>query len=504
MLRSRLSSLATIALLIAVIGCDDGPVTPPPPVDPAVPSGSNVVLRWNEATLQAIRDTRPGPPQTARAIAVVHTAIYDAWAAYDPVATGTRLGDDLRRPTAEHTLGRQSMAVSYAAYRALVDLYPSRSGDFEALMRTLGYDPADASTDRSTPAGVGNVAAAALLAYRHTDGCNQNGELGGGPYSDYTGYAPANPPIDPLVPTPLAAIPFPERWQPLTFVNQAGQTVTPGFVCPHWGHVIPFAMTSPTQFRPVPPAAVGSAEYRAQCDELIQLSADLDDTTKVIAEYWADGPSSELPPGHFCLFAHWVSERDQHSLGEDVKMFFALTNAVFDAGIAVWEAKATYDYVRPVSAIRYLYNGQTIQAWAGPQLGTQPIQGEAWRPYQPTWFPTPPFAEYTSGHSAFSAAAATVLRLYTGSDDFGYSYTFPQGSSKVEPGFAPSQDITLVLPSFTAAADQAGISRRYGGIHFRQGDLRSRDMGRRCGVQAFEKARAYWSGLAVVTGGAHR
>lgn len=478
-------------------GCGDDLPTAPGPVDPPVPAGDNVVLRWNEAMLQAIRDTKPGPPQTARALAIVHTAMYDAWAAYDRVATGTRHGDALRRPESEHTLGRKSQAISHAALLALRDLYPTQAARFDALMRALGYDPTDAGTDRSTPAGVGNAAAAALLAYRHVDGCNQLGELGGGPYADYTYYRPVNPAIDPLLPTPLAAIPHPERWQPLTYLNQAGTQVTPGFICPHWGRVVPFAMTSPSQFRPEPPAAVGSAEYGAQCEELIQMSAALDDTMKVIAEYWADGPNSELPPGHFCLFAQWVSARDQHTLDDDVKMFFAMTNGVFDAGIAVWDAKAWYDYCRPITAIRYLYSGQQILAWGGPGLGTRAIAGEAWRPYQPAWFPTPPFAEYTSGHSAFSAAAAEALRRFTGSDAFGYAYTFPQGSSKVEPGIAPSRDITILMPTFTAAADEAAISRRYGGIHFREGDLRSRDMGRMCGTQAYEKARAFWEGRAT-------
>jgi hypothetical protein len=261
--------------------------------------------------------------------------------------------------------------------------------------------------------------------------------------------------------------------------------------------VLPFAMTSPAQFRPVAPAAVGSAEYRDQCVELLQMSATLDDSTKAIAEYWADGPNSELPPGHSCLFAQWVSARDQHTLDDDAKMFFAVTNAMFDAGIAVWDAKAVYDYVRPITAIRYLYNGQLVQAWAGPGLGTGQIAGEAWRPYQPTWFPTPPFAEYTSGHSAFSASAAAALRLFTGSDTFGYSYTFRQGTSNVEPGISPTRDVTHLLPTFTAAADEAGISRRWGGIHFREADLRSREMGLRCGVQAYEKARSLWEGRAT-------
>lgn len=479
----------------ALVGCSDDDVTNPAGPDPAVPAGKNVVIQWNNAALQAIRDTKPGPPMTARALAIVHTCIYDAWAAYDDVAVGTRFGNEIRRPENERTEGRKAKAMSFAAYRALSDLYPTEVGKFKTLMTTMGYDPEDASRDHETPAGIGNVCAAAVIAFRHVDGSNQLGDLAAGAYGDYTGYLPTNPAIAVDTPTPLAQIPHPDRWQPLTYVNLAGATVTPKFIAPQWGNVVPFAMTSASQFRPVPPAPFGSAAFRTQCEEVVQLSAGLTDEQKVIAEYWADGPSSELPPGHFDLFAQFVSERDRHTLDQDARLFFALTNAVFDAGIAVWEAKRFYDYARPVTAIRSLFNGEVIRAWAGPGLGTREISGAAWKPYQPSYFPTPPFPEYPSGHSGFSAAAAEVLRRFTGSDNLGFSFTYPAGSTKAEPGVAPATNVTITVATFTEAADQAGISRRYGGIHFKDGDLASRTMGRQCGATAWNKAEALWSGL---------
>jgi hypothetical protein len=489
---------AALALLACLAGCSSGDHRSGGPRDggdPPVPSGANVVIQWNNVALQAIRDTKPGPPMTARALAVVHTAMYDAWAAYDKAASGTRFGSGLRRPEREMTPGRKSKAMSFAAYRTLVDLYPTEKAKFDAALSRMGYDPGDASTDRDTPQGIGNVAAAAVLAYRHVDGANQLGDLnpGAGAYADYTGYAPLNPPVAVTVPTPLAAMPYPGRWQPLTFVNQSGATVSPKFIAPHWKYVIPFALTRSDQFRPIPPLAWNSAESRTQIDEVIAAQVNLTDTQKCIAEYWADGPSSELPPGHFNLFGQFVSTRDHHSLDDDAKMFFALTNAIFDAGIATWEAKVAYDYWRPVTAIRYLYNGQTIQGWRGPGLGVSPIDGAAWKPFQPDWFPTPPFAEYTSGHSAFSAAGAEILKRFTGNDTFGGSVTIPAHSLKAEPS-SPAAAVTLTWTTFSAAADEAGISRIYGGIHFRDGDQRSRIMGRLCGAQAWEKAKAFWEG----------
>jgi hypothetical protein len=174
-------------------------------------------------------------------------------------------------------------------------------------------------------------------------------------------------------------------------------------------------------------------------------------------------------------------------------MFFALGNALLDASIAVWEAKRFYDYVRPITAVRYLYAGRTIDAWGGPGLGTQSIAGESFRAY----IPTPPFAEYTSGHSAFSAASARILTLFTASAAFGASHTVLAGSSPVEPGFAPTADVTLSWATFEEAANQAGLSRRYGGIHFHDGDLESRKMGRQIGSLVWTRAQTYFEGTAV-------
>lgn len=121
-------------------------------------------------------------------------------------------------------------------------------------------------------------------------------------------------------------------------------------------------------------------------------------------------------------------------------------------------------------------------------------QRATWSPYQPTTFPTPPFPEYSSGHSNFSAAGAEILKLFTGSDHFGDSVTLPAGSSKVEPGAVPPTDLQLSWKTFSDAADEAGISRRYGGIHFEQGDLDARSTGRMAARIAWKKAKESWQG----------
>src|SRR5437879_12113589 len=484
-------------VLEAVTGCSQGISTLPvgksegtvPPALSSLGTTGNVVLQWSNMCLQAIRDTKPGPPMVARAIAIVHTCIYDAWAAYDSVAVGTRLGGSLRRPAAEHTLENKQQAISYAAYRALVDLFPTEVPLFDFMMAKLGYDSADRSTDTTTPTGIGNMAAQAVIEFRHHDGSNQLGDLHPGAYSDYTGYVPVNDPDH---------INDPNRWQPPRFSDGHGGTVTPGFIAPQWGRVVPFALTSGSQFRPPEvPNLYPFGGYRVQAEQILHYSARLTDTQKVIAEYWADGPNSELPPGHWMLFGQFVSRRDGATLDQDVKMFFALANAVFDAGIVAWDCKRAYDYVRPVTAVHCLFAGKKVRAWAGPYRGTRVIDGAAWEPYQPVTFVTPPFPAFISGHSTFSAAGAEILKSFTGSDAFGASATVQAGSSKVEPGAVPAADVTLSWATFSDAADQAGISRRYGGIHFVQGDLQGRNGGRLVGARVWAKALTYFNGTTT-------
>lgn len=467
--------------------------------NPAPAYHDSVVIQWDNALLQAIRDTKPGPPIVARDLAIVHTAMYDAWATYDAVANGTRLGGAFRHPAAQRTEANKTEAISYAAFTTLVDLFPQPAevAKFTTLMVNLGYDPGYTLQDASTAAGAGNICAEALLQFRHHDGSNQLGDLHAGPYTDYTGYKPVNDPDH---------INDPNRWQPLRIPDGKGGFITQKYIAPQWGLVTPFALTSGSEFRmPGAPFAympryagrdsqASTVGYIAQAKQVLDISANLTDEQKMIAEYWADGPSSELPPGHWCLIAQYVSRRDQHSLNDDVKMFFAVSNAVFDAGIAAWDCKRAFDSVRPITAIHYLYKGQWVRAWGGPLKGTQWIKGENWQPYQAPNVVTPAFPECISGHSTFSGAASEVLKLFTGSDAYGGSVTFAAGSSKFETGQVPAQPVTLSWSTFTDAANQAGISRIYGGIHFRTGDLQGRAIGHKVGAAVWAKAQALFNG----------
>lgn len=231
-----------------------------------------------------------------------------------------------------------------------------------------------------------------------------------------------------------------------------------------------------------------------QARHVIDIQQHLDETTMVIAEFWADGPKSSLPPGHWLDHAAWTSRRDQLDVDGSVKLLFAVSNAVFDASIAVWDVKRKYDYVRPITAVRYLFADAIIPGWKGTGRGFGLVNGPAWRPFQKGTFPTPPFPEFVSGHSGFSAAAAEVLKRFTGSDLFERAdeWDVPLAA---EPS-VPSRTVVLFWKTFSEAAQQAGDSRLYGGIHFHEGNLAGLALGRKVGEQAYAKAKALWQGEA--------
>ena len=290
------------------------------------------------------------------------------------------------------------------------------------------------------------------------------------------------------------------------------------------------------------------------------------DVSRVIAEYWADGPRSETPPGHWNTIANSISDDPQavtaiagagdpvDRLEWDVKLYFALNGANHDAAVAAWGLKNHYDYARPISMIRYMGGlGQSsdpngpayhpdglvlepglvevitpessapgerhaaladfagdvaVLSWAGDRSsaagGVRWIRAVEWTPFQKETFVTPAFAGYVSGHSVFSRAAAEVLAAFTGSPYFPGGlgeWTVPVGALEFEPG--PSETVTLQWATYFDAADQAGRSRIYGGIHVAADDLRGREVGAECGRAAWELARSYFDGEAapLATGG---
>ena len=176
-------------------------------------------------------------------------------------------------------------------------------------------------------------------------------------------------------------------------------------------------------------------------------------------------------------------------------MFFAMHNASFDAGIVAWHIKRKYNGVRPITAIRFAKQGQNILAWGGPGRPIEHISGGKWSPYNPGTNLTPSFPGYFSGHSVFSRSSATVLWLFTGDDFFGFSTVLPAGFGRVELGI-PLVPTTFFYGTFSDAANEAGLSRLYGGIHFEDDNTTAQTVGSLIGLQAWAKALSYFNGTA--------
>ncbi len=356
-----------------------------------------------EATAREVDAHGARPTVVSRTLAVWATAMYDAWAAYDDTAVGSRLGGKLRRPKEERTLENKKKAISYASYRALLFVYPESKEYLDGEMKKFGYDPANQSMDPATPEGVGNIAAQAVIDYRRNDGANQSGDEPGGdgtPYGDFTYYVPVNPP-DRII--------DPDRWQPITFTLANGKKITPGFLTPHWYRVKPFAMERSSQFRPGPPPKTTTNVdlLKKEADQVLTYNNSLTKQQKAIVEFMRDGPRSTGQSGHWLRFAQDVSRRDKHDLDKDVKLYFVIANVAFDAFISCWETKRYYDSSRPWTLIHYFHKGEKVMGWAGPEGGVET-------------FSTPLFPGYTSGHATVSGACSKSLELFTGSDAYGF------------------------------------------------------------------------------------
>jgi hypothetical protein len=346
--------------------------------------------------------------------------MWDAWAAYDTQASGYLVKE---KDTAPDVAAARNEAISYAAYRVLTSRYIKAVGgdkslsEFDDLMDSLGYPLNVTTTDGTSPAAVGNRIAAAVLAYGLNDGSNQAGG-----YADPS-YQPINPPL--VVNRYGTLMIDPNRWQPLQIehmISQNGIPVTNGVqqnVGPQWGGVKSFGL--PPANGKIPPMYPGDPpklgdpatdqEFKNEVVEVIRDSSLLDpssaatidispgargnntlgtndghghplnpvtgkpyppnvvntgDFGRVMAEFWADGPNSETPPGHWNVLANLASDELAPNLkigGQgpvvdrlqwDVKLYLALNGAVHDAAIAAWGAKGYYDGARPISWIRYM------------------------------------------------------------------------------------------------------------------------------------------------------
>lgn len=434
----------------------------------------NIAYKWGKMALIATANNtdkfRPRPTVTSRFLGLTFVAVFDAWSRYDENAIPVYLQNVSKRPLEEQTIKNKEIAISYAAYGALCEYYYSDKELFSAYMVELGFDPNNKSLDPKTPEGIGNLAAKAVIEARKGDGSNQYGEEKGSngvPFFNYVGYEPINS-ADEMVDI--------NHWQPKYFSDGNGGQFAPNCLTPFWDKVKPVGLKSGNQFRPSPPPLIGSEQLRKEVEEVVTLQANLTNEQKALVEFMRDGPKSVQQAGHWLKFAQDVSRRDNHTLDQDVKMYFLNQVTAMDCFIACWDSKMVYDYARPYALVHYYYKDKTIKAWGGPGKGIVEIQGQQWKPYSPDTFLCPPFPSYVSGHSTISGGCAEALKLWTGSDTFGESVELIPGAM-TEPNNL-GEKVTLNFPTFTETANMAGISRVMGGYHIQVDNVEGLKLGR--------------------------
>ncbi len=385
----------------------------------------SVARQWDETLLESIRKDTPRPPVQVRNLFHVSMAMYDAWAAFDANARGYLFSEKI---VSTNPAAAQNEAVSYAAYRVMRARYAGSPNAvlirsfLDARMTALGYSIDVVTTEGDTPAAVGNRVAAQLLSSMVNDGSREANNYAPPPGTP----GPVNPPL--VVGLPGISINDPSRWQPLalSFTYDAAGNVVPGGVqsrlAPHWAGVSTFGLTASDRDwtrggvylnEAAPPQinGIGDAAYRAGHEDVLMKSAMLTpddgavidispavmgdnslgandgdgrplnpitgqpyaanvvkrgDWTRCLAEFWADGPTSSTPPGHWNEIANSVMDHPtfQRRVGGtgpvlpeleyDVKLYLALNGSMHDAAIAAWSYKNHFDSARPISAIRYM------------------------------------------------------------------------------------------------------------------------------------------------------
>lgn len=488
----------------------------------------NWAMKLSQLHLDIIQSTSGfiSPPLVSRALAMVNGAMYTSLTPY--IERLKPVYDECNHVKNIVIYGTPCSNADNLKYAMLVAvkemvniIYAPRPTELAVFNSEINQLFLEFSGDYSVANDIGIISADCMNERSKNDGSNQLGNEPGTNnsviYSDYTNYRQVNPPQDTPGITTCSKLESLNHWQQLKIPLEGGGFTIREFLSPHMGRVKPFALNNAYEFLPPAPPQLYTNTHTDQLEEVaevVEYSGLLTDQLKVIAEYWADGPKTTQPPGHWQEISIEMAKKYKLNLVDTVLVLFLQANAIFDGGISAWAAKRYYDLSRPITQIQCIYANQMIQAWKGPYMGVGMINGSTWQPYQSTYFVTPPFAEYVSGHSTFSRASAVVLKLFFGSDKMGLSYTVKEGESIFEPkieagnpgyvagvtdvpntgpetvGYVPATDIELSWATFTEASNESGLSRLYGGIHFQSGNMEGLKLGERVGEKVYERFKS--------------
>lgn len=381
---------------------------------------ADVVLDWNAVMIAAIHVDNSGPTLSSRNLAILHTAMYDA------VNSILKTHQPYRFEVEAPLETSVEAAVVAAGYDVMKALYQSFGAQADDLYETwLASAPADAALTNGL--ALGRQVADLVLQARGADGASTE---------------------VPYIPSDL-----PGQWRR-----------TPPFfrppLTPHWRYVQTFCLPELEPFLPPPPPPLASARYAEDLNEVKAIggkgSRIRTAEQSQIATFWSDFSYTAMPPGHWHEIAATIA-RDRHtSLAENARLFALISMAQADGAIACWESKYRYNFWRPVTAIQ--------RADEDGNDRTEPDKG--WDHF----LAAPPFPSYTSGHSTFSKASAEVLTAFFGTDAIRF--------------LARSDSLPGVFREFTslaACADEVGMSRVYGGIHYMFDNVAGKQCGQAVG-----------------------
>ena len=412
----------------------------------------NTIQDWNASALDIVRqwtttsnDPYQGrivtaqPPLVARNLAMIQAAMFDAANA----VTGQYQAYRVNLPP---QIGASaSAAAAAAAFEVAKSLY-SAVDEIAVWQASLDETLAQVTDGTAKNLGIelGKRVGQAILADRVNDGA-----MGSSTYA------------------------------PTTEVGKWRRTF-PDYLPPllsQWPSVKPFALARGDEFRPAPPPAIDSAEYANSVDEVMRLGGFQNSQRTAeqteIALFWADGGGTATPPGHWNRIAADVTLKQGTSLLETARTFALLNIAMADAGIASWDAKYHFDFWRPIDSIRQ----------ADQDRNAATLADSSWIPL----LKTPPFPTYTSGHSTFSGAASAVLTSLFG-DHVAFDSQSDGHLAAEQRPLDPSQIVTRHFASFNQAAEEAGLSRIYGGIHFNFDNTAGLELGRKVGTAALTRS----------------
>ncbi len=425
-----LRHLAVLALLATI-------TVPPAAAQSGVPA-TEVVRAWYKLVLELIRHTPTmSPPVAARAMGYVGVAVYETTASGSPDMTplSGQLNGLTTGPARDPSQPHDEATALHAALSSTVSALFANTGPTGKRALSAMTDKFGAKITAGLPDDLvarstahGRAVAAHILEWSQDDGGANIANMG--------------------FPESYTPNPLPESWVPTSLVRQQQAPLLP-----HWGTNRPFVMPAGNAC-PLPPppdySETPGSQFHTEALEVVSVQATLTKDQQTIARFWSDDPMlSPTPPGHWMFIALDLLERDNADLATHADVLARLGLAMSDAFIGCWYSKFEYDLLRPVTYIR--------------------------RVIDPKWEPmliTPPFPEYPSGHSTQSGAAATVLTAL-----YGENHAFTD---------ATHEDDGLAARSFTSfwqAANEAGLSRLYGGIHFRSAIEHGLDQGRCIGAK---------------------